>query len=84
MEQLKQTEQAAADLRAAISLQKEEGWKEAVKIADELIRDFEAQALSSSDERDIIRLAGEAKGARKFRDRLLRTITEIANAPEAR
>jgi predicted Zn-dependent protease len=77
MEQLKQTEQAAADLRAAISLQKEEGWKEAVKIADELIRDFEQQALQSSDAGEIIRCAGEAKGARKMRDRLLKTITEI-------
>jgi hypothetical protein len=80
MDKAKELAARATEQRAAIDLQKEEGWKEAVKIADDLVRDFEAQALSSSDAGDIIRFAGEAKGARKFRDRLMRTITEIAEA----
>lgn len=73
----------ATEQRAAIDLQKEEGWKSALKIADDLVKDFERQALSSSDAGAIVKLAGEAKGARKMRDRLLQMLADIAK-PETK
>jgi hypothetical protein len=69
---------ADRDKVAAVALLDDEGYKAALQIADDLVRDFESQALSCEDEKETVRLMGEARGARHFRDQLLHTLEAMA------
>jgi hypothetical protein len=65
------------DRQAAIELQNDEGFKAVVKIADDLVREFERLALDC-DEKETAQRMGEARGAKRFRDTLLLMLADCA------
>ena len=64
--------------RTAVALLTSDEWGEAVKIARDILRDTERQALDCDDPAETIRLAHEARGAKKFLAQLLNAVTEMA------
>jgi hypothetical protein len=55
-----------------------DGYKVALQVAESILRDTERESLACEDEKEIARLRGEARGARHFRDTLVRMIAGIA------
>jgi hypothetical protein len=79
-------EQKMGDKRAAMELfgdgsqadSVSNGYKIALAIAEDILRDTEREALACEDEKEIGRLRGEARGARNFRTLLVKMIADIA------
>jgi hypothetical protein len=81
---MEQQEQHSAQQQQAIALSNDEGWTEAVRIARGLVADFERQALECEDEKECVRLHGEAKGARKFLAQLsTHSVPQVLQAQQA-